>query len=157
VEGESATTTVASTSESLPVSDSTQRTAITSLATTSTTSANVFSAPLDIETKNVLRQTPGVVVELWFHNLIEDTWIRVGDNTLVGTVPQAVLIENKVFWFGPHNSSVWMFDTTAKSYTSQSISPGEKISIEYLDMAGKTGTVWFNPETGILEVLPKDE
>lgn len=125
--------------------------------TTSTSSIVIYDAPISLETKQILRETPGVVVELWLHNLTEDTWMRVADNTSVATLPRAVLIETKVFWFGPFNSSVWVFDSLSQGYASQSITPQERVSVDYVDSTGVSQTVWFNPESEMLELLVSDE
>ena len=83
--------------------------------------------------------------------------MRVAENTIVGTVPRTMMIDRKVFWFGPYNSSLWVFDSLAQGYSSQSISPHERVSIEYIDTVGERSAVWFNPQTELLELLPGDE
>jgi hypothetical protein len=152
------TSTSSSTASTAKIASSTIVAAGTSTGTTTATSSiTIYDAPISLETKNILRETPGVLVELWLHNLTEDTWMRVVDNTSVATVPRAVLIETKVFWFGPYNSSVWVFDSLSQGYASQSITPQERVAVDFVDSAGIAQTVWFNPETQMLELLVSDE
>lgn len=152
-----ASSTTASTSSSTALVASTASTTSSFVADRNATSAVMYDAPISLETKDILRETPGVLVELWLHDLTQDTWMRVAENTIVGTVPRAMVIERKVFWFGPYNSSLWVFDSLAQGYSSQSISPHERVSIEYINTVGEQSTVWFNPQTELLELLPGDE
>ena len=154
----SITNSTASTSSStVPVKASVATTSPMVATTSSATTTGIYNAPISLETKNILRETPGVLVELWLHNLTEDPWMRVADNSIVGTLPRAVLIGSRVFWFGPYNSSLWMFDSLAQGYSSQSVSPHEQVTIGYITDAGEQSTVWFNPETEQLEVLSSNE
>lgn len=150
-----ATVGTSSSTASLGVTASTTPTVVA--ASTASSSISIFDAPISLETKNILRETPGVTVELWLHNLTEDTWMRVADNTIVATLPRAVLVETKVFWFGPYNSSLWVFDSLSQGYSSQSISPHERVSVDFINAASESSTVWFNPDTEMLEVLVSDE
>lgn len=158
----------ASTATSTEATASTSQNAISAEIETITTPALIasssdtslvssFDAPVSLETKNILRETPGVLVELWLHNLTKDTWMRVADDTITGTLPRAVLIETKVFWFGPYNSSVWVFDSLSQGYSSQSISPHERVSVDFINSTSEASTVWFNPGTEMLEVLVSNE
>jgi hypothetical protein len=150
--------TTASTTLSAPEVVTASSTPDTPAATsTATSSVVIYNAPISLETKQILRETPGVVVELWLHNTTDDTWMRVADNTITATLPRAVLIETKVFWFGPYNSSVWVFDSLAQGYASQSITPQERVSVDFVDSVGASQTVWFNPKTEMLELLVSDE
>ena len=153
----SATTTMTASSNSSEVSvtsSSTTPVTVKSVASsTASSTVRIFEAPITPDTKKILRDTPGVLVELWLHNKIEDTWMRVADNSVVGTIPRAVLIDRKVFWFGPNNSALWMFDTISQGYSSRSVSPQTPILIEYIESTGEQRTVWFNPKTEQLELM----
>jgi hypothetical protein len=147
----SSTVTVASSTNEVVLATSTEA----ALVVTSGSSSLpvIYEAPISFETKNILRDTPGVLVELWLHNKTEDTWMRVADNSAVSTVPRAVLIDKKVFWFGLQNSALWVFDTISQGYSSRSISPQTPVLIEYVESTGEQRTVWFNPKTEKLELM----
>lgn len=127
-----------------------------SSSATSTASTSVplvtFESDIPHEIRKNLRATPGVEVEVWLYNRLTDAWIRVADNSTTATIPRAVLIDDKVFWFGYENSSLWMFDTLAKSYSSRSLSVTEPVEIEFISSSGESTSVWFNNQSELLEV-----
>jgi hypothetical protein len=127
-----------------------------SSSATSTASTSVplvtYESDIPYEIRKNLRATPGVEVEVWLYNRLTDAWIRVADNSTTATIPRAVLIDDKVFWFGYENSSLWMFDTLAKSYSSRSLSATEPVEIEFISSSGESTSVWFNNQSELLEV-----
>jgi hypothetical protein len=138
------------------INNATSSLAYSSATATSTASTSVplvtFESDIPYEVRKNLRATPGVEVEVWLYNRLTDAWTRVADNSTAATMPRAVLIEGKVFWFGYENSSLWMFDTQAKSYNSRSLSVTEPVEIEFISSSGESTSVWFNNESELLEV-----
>jgi hypothetical protein len=146
---EQGTTTAAITSPTSPLAYSSS----TATSTASTSAPLVtFESDIPYEVRKNLRATPGVEVEVWLYNRLTDAWTRVADNSTTATIPRAVLIEDKVFWFGYENSSLWMFDTLAKSYSSRSLSVTESVEIEFISSSGESAFVWFNNQSELLEV-----
>jgi hypothetical protein len=129
--------------------------ALSSPSATSTASTSIpivtFESEIPLEIRKELRATPGVEVEVWLYDRLTDAWTRVADNSSTATVPKAVLLDNKVFWFGPENTSLWMFDTVANSYSSRSLSVIEPVEIEFINSAGAVEYVQYNIESKQLE------
>jgi hypothetical protein len=143
------------------VATSTATTTALSVATTSlyanaSSTIVLFEADIPRETKDLLRATPGVLVELWLHNRLTDSWTRVADNSIVATEPYATVFDKKVFWFDPNMASLWMFDALSGGYTSQSFTVGELVQIEFTHSSNKLYTVKFDDQKGELVPLKKE-
>ncbi len=132
-----------------------QSSTLATSSATSTASTSIpmvtFESEIPLEIRKELRATPGVEVEVWLYDRLTDAWTRVADNSSTATVPKAVLLDNKVFWFGPENTSLWLFDTVANSYSSRSLSVTEPVEIEFINSAGAVEYVQYNVESEQLE------
>ncbi len=120
-------------------------------SSTASSTILTYESDIPLEMRRLMRETPGVLVEIWFYSRTTDSWTRVADNTIVATDPKAMFFDGRVFWFGADNTSLWLFDTPSQAYDSRSLTPNEPIEIEYKNTAGEEAVVGFNAETGTLE------
>lgn len=130
--------------------------ATTSLYANASSTVVLFEADIPRETKDALRATPRVLVELWFHNRLTDSWTRVADNSIIATEPYAVMFDKKVFWFGPDMKSLWMFDALSGGYTSQSFNAGEPVAVEFVHSSSELYHMKFDQTQQQLVPLKKE-
>lgn len=132
------------------VATTTATSSATSTSLISATTTIIYESDISLEVRDELRATPGVEVELWYMDRLTGAWSRVADNSILATVPKAFVLDNRVFWFGVKGESLWVFDISAKSYNSQSLSPGEPLSIEYVDSIGERKQAIFDSKNNFV-------
>lgn len=142
-----------------PERDYAATTSLAELAPASTASASTsdFTADISLEVLTSLRNTPGVLLEIWLHNKVDNNWMRVADNSIVSTVPKVRIIEGDVFWLGVDGASLWRFDPTVQAYESNSMSAGESLMIYFRNSAGEKKQVVLDKDTNTLELKTNTE
>ncbi len=151
-----ASSTTSSTSTITASSTEAVSVATTSLYANASSTIILYEANVPEETKHKLRATPGVVVELWLHNRLTDSWTRVADNSIIATEPYATMFDKKVFWFDPNMASLWMFDALSGGYASQSFTAGELVAIEFTHSSNESYIIKFDEVSGTLVPVKKE-